>query len=180
MKNEIKINDSKSLKIFLSNLVKESVSDALESTSPYTLKEQEDLPDFLKGDDEEANSEEKAEVKSEVETEEEVQPREDLEASPGSLFKLINSVRSGKSIKAGDVRDQLRLYFENLGDAEQIALIEFLQGLSDIIVRGESADEAEDPSEEVKMTSKVEVEVQDDKKESTPEDTSPPIKAKGV
>tara|TARA_A100001515_G_scaffold138163_1_gene131492 strand:+ start:558 stop:1127 length:570 start_codon:yes stop_codon:yes gene_type:complete len=189
MKNEITISDSKSLKIFLSNLIRKSVNEALEKTSPFDLKEQDELPDFLQGEDEEESKEEtkpepkedaEEEVETETEVEEELPPREDFDASPKSLFRLINSVRSGKSIKRGEVRDELSSYFENLTEPEQTALIEFLTGLSDIIVRGETAEEAEDPGDEVKMTAKAEVEVQEDEKESTPEDTSPPIKVKGA
>ena len=50
---------------------------------------------------------------------------------------------------------------KNLDEPEQMALIEFLQGLSDIIVRGETAEDAEDPSDEVKMISKIKSDIVD-------------------
>jgi hypothetical protein len=189
MKNEIKISDSKSLKEFLAKIVGKSVSEAFDVTRPYSLKEQNKLPDFLQpeSEEEETKSPEAAPEEIEATSEEDVEveevEEEDLDATPKSLFRLINAVRSGKSIKGGDVRDQLRTYFENLDEPEQMALIEFLQGLSDIIVRGETAEDAEDPSDEVKMISKIKadiVDVEKSEKQTPPEDTSPPIKVKGA
>ena len=186
-----KIDNKDKLKKYLLQFVRESVSEAYRAVNE---QEDKDTPDFLKDDEEEAEEEtEEVEVKdtaseeevdseaeAESETEEVPEPLEGLDNTPKSLFRLINFVRSGKSIKRGEVRDELSSYFENLTEPEQTALIEFLTGLSDIIVRGESAEEAEDPGDEVKMTAKAEVEVQEDEKESTPEDTSPPIKVKGA
>ena len=119
MKNEIKISDSKSLKEFLAKIVGKSVSEAFDVTRPLFLKrakinylifcnqnlrKKKLSPPEAAPEEIEATSEEDVEV-------EEVE-EEDLDATPKSLFRLINAVRSGKSIKGGDVRDQLRTYFE--------------------------------------------------------------------
>ena len=187
-----KIDNKDKLKNYLLQFVKESVIDAYEAVNEQDDKE---APDFLKKDTEEEDEEESEEVEvknddskkeveveaeAEVETETETvpEPLEGLDNTPKSLFRLINFVRSGKSIKRGEVRDELRSYFENLSDPEQVALIEFLTGLSDIIVRGETAEEAEDPHDEVKMVSRTETQEteEEETQKSEKEDTSPPIK----
>ena len=183
-----KIDNKDKLKKYLLQFVRESVSEAYRAVNE---QEDKDKPDFLKDDEEEAEEETEevevkdtaseeevdSEVEAESETEEVPEPLEGLDNTPKSLFRLINFVRSGKSIKRGEVRDELKSYFENLSEPEQVALIEFLTGLSDIIVRGETAEEAEDPGDEVKMVSRSEKqETEEEETQKPEEDTSPPIK----
>ena len=187
-----KIDNKDKLKKYLLQFVRESVSEAYRAVNE---QEDKDTPDFLKDDEEEAEEETEeeseevevkdtaseeevdSEVEAETETEEVPEPLEGIDNTPKSLFRLINFVRSGKSIKRGEVRDELKSYFENLSEPEQVALIEFLTGLSDIIVRGETAEEAEDPGDEVKMVSRSEKQKTEEEETQKPEeDTSPPIK----
>jgi len=105
-----------------------------------------------------------------------------------NILYSINQIRSGKSLKDTAVRDNLDDYFNRLSPVERLALSEFLEGLSDVIVDGVPAEEAEAPDEEVVMqaTNKTAKAVaskekkqqpkQTTKSTDSPEDVAPPIK----
>ncbi len=151
---------------------------------------------------EEAEEEETEEETEEVDVESEKDPMERPAASDrapkrpesGSEVTLsnilydINQIRSGRSLKDPDVKGNLSDYFERLSNPQRIALSEFLQGLTDVIVKGVPGDDAEDPNDEVKMsetdpeaeTEEVEAEAEVEEKvvEKPAEDTTPPIQVR--
>jgi hypothetical protein len=151
---------------------------------------------------EEAEEEETEEETEEVDVESEKDPMERPTASDrapkrpesGSEVTLsnilydINQIRSGRSLKDPDVKGNLSDYFERLSNPQRIALSEFLQGLTDVIVKGVPGDDAEDPNDEVKMsetdpeaeTEEVEAEAEVEEKvvEKPAEDTTPPIQVR--
>jgi hypothetical protein len=105
-----------------------------------------------------------------------------------NILYSINQIRSGRSLKDRDVRDNLDDYFNKLSPVERLALSEFLEGLSDVIVDGVPAADAESPDEEIVMQAsdktakavaskekKAEPQ-QKAKPSSSPEEIAPPIK----
>jgi len=76
-------------------------------------------------------------------------PETGSEVTLQTILGDINQIRSGKSLKDPEVRGNLDDYFKGLSNPERMALSEFLEGLTDVIVKGMPADQAEDPSDEV-------------------------------
>jgi hypothetical protein len=125
----------------------------------------------------------------------------DLDLDPESfgdsfdgVIKDLNTLRSGKSTKNKEIKEELMSYYERLDEEERKILHLFLRELSDILTGAIDGDEAQDPSDppfnidviidtgdgnkqQKKSSSKKEkrpqVKVQSD---SGSEDTSPPIK----
>lgn len=110
----------------------------------------------------------------------------------GLIKDMINTVRSGKSLKDKPTRMNLKKYFLQLDDPEKIALYKFLKGIAAIITAGIESDDAAEPSDDpdsVRMIknnggsgedSTEDVPDEDDqeekkKKHRSGEDTSPPI-----
>ena len=79
-------------------------------------------------------------------------PETGSEVTLSNILYDINQIRSGRSLRDPDVRGNLSDYFNRLSDPQRIALSEFLQGLTDVIVKGVPGEEAEDPNDEVKMS----------------------------
>ena len=115
-------------------------------------------------------------------------PESGSEVTLSNILYDINQIRSGRSLKDPDVKGNLSDYFERLSNPQRIALSEFLQGLTDVIVKGVPGDDAEDPNDEVKMsetdpeaeTKEVEAEAEVEEKvvEKPAEDTTPPIQVR--
>ena len=115
-------------------------------------------------------------------------PKTPDEVDLKNILYSINQIRSGRSLKDRDVRDNLDDYFNKLSPVERLALSEFLEGLSDVIVDGVPAADAESPDEEIVMQAsdktakavaskekKAEPQ-QKAKPSSSPEEIAPPIK----
>ena len=215
-----KITSGKQLDNFLSLLVKESFDSAYEKISKASyskLWEQEDKEEDEevdqeekeKSEDEEVAGQEEEEVKVKVDAEVEddasekdpmerpaaserapKRPESGAEVKLSNILYDINQIRSGRSLRDPVVRDNLEDYFNRLSNPERMALSEFLEGLTDVIVKGVPAEEAEDPSDEVKMTepeapksteeveAEAEEEVEEKAVEKPAEDTTPPIQVR--
>ncbi len=211
MKRTVTTGDQ--LKALLEKIVSKSVKHAQaainEAAVPY-LNEQEEAEEEAEEEDveEEAEEESAEEEASEEPADEEEAEAEDEDAEEkdpmkrkprkepnrpktGSEVKLshilydVNQIRSGRSLKDPEVKDNLKDYFDRLGNPERIALSEFLAGLTDIIVKGVPAEDAETPDEEVKISEpkekKKEKEADSEEepsKEKPLEDTTPPIQVR--
>jgi len=174
-----------------------------EIVSPAEAEVEEEAEEEVEEEPEEEAEEVDVDVEVEVDVEDEKDPMQRRPASErapkrpekGSEVTLtnilydINQIRSGRSLRDPDVRGNLEDYFNRLTSAQRIALSEFLQGLTDVIVKGVPGDDAEDPSEEVKMretdpeaeTEEVEVEADVEEKavaEKPAEDLTPPIQVR--
>jgi hypothetical protein len=68
-----------------------------------------------------------------------------VDAAKGDIFKMLNLMRSGKSIKDPKVKKALTTYIDQLTSAEQQSLYVFLGGLADMMVDGEPGTLAMDP-----------------------------------
>ena len=194
------ISSSEQLENFLSKLVRDSLADAQSAIQEGSVViEQEE-----KSAESEDAEEDKEDIEVKVDVNDEKDPMERPPASErapkrpetGADVKLsnilydINQIRSGRSLRDPDVKGNLEDYFNRLTNPERIALSEFLQGLTDVIVKGVPGDDAEDPSDEVKMTEpeassdteEVEVESEEEVEEKVAEkpaeDTTPPIQVR--
>ena len=170
----------------------EEAEEEEEIVSPAEAEVEEEAEEEVEEEPEEEAEEVDVEVEDDVEDEKDpMQRRPASERAPkrpekGSEVTLtnilydINQIRSGRSLRDPDVRGNLEDYFNRLTSAQRIALSEFLQGLTDVIVKGVPGDDAEDPSEEVKM-SETDPEAETEEKvvgEKPAEDLTPPIQVR--
>ncbi len=102
-------------------------------------------------DDEEKDNEEKD---SNVHDKDE----DEVSITIDSIVTRLNSIRSGRSFKDSDVNDEMEHYFNELDDAEKLALYAFLSGISEIVAGGEQGEDANEPTDaKVKMKTDVNV-----------------------
>ena len=163
---------------------------ASEQTYGVSLSEQEqDAPSQEADEELPAPAEEKEELPEEEP--EEIDP-ETLGVSFDSVVKDINTLRSGRSTKDKEIKDELLGYYDRLDEDERKILHLFLSEISKILQGAIEAAEAVDPSDppyNAEITFGDEAaeesseEPQDNQTSSTPtpskkrgEDTSPPIR----
>jgi len=206
MKRVLKTSDE--LHNFLESIIEQSVNSAQDIVAEEEKKRQLELYQKMQEQEEEISDEEVDEEVDEEETEKEAE-KDPMQRPPASerapekpktpddvdlknILYSINQIRSGRSLKDREVRDNLDDYFNRLSPVERLALSEFLAGLSDVIVDGVPAADAEAPDEEVvmqvtdKSAKAIEKKrkVQSQKSSSqdgiskapAPEDIAPPIK----
>tara|TARA_R100000808_G_C2155555_1_gene168682 strand:+ start:28734 stop:29378 length:645 start_codon:yes stop_codon:yes gene_type:complete len=161
-------NNVKDLEHFLGNIVREAVDAAMEDTGTLERLRQKQLAQQTAEQDD--NSQKKNVDEAEEETEEETseetitttdvaKPGQEKIADPqtGDIFKMLNLMRSGKSVKDAKVKKALTTYIEQLTTAEKQSLYVFLAGLADMMVDGEPGTLALDPGKagiEMKPTEK--------------------------
>ena len=212
MKEVLKTGEQ--LRVFLESIVEQSVKNAQDVVAEEERKRQLELYKKMQEqeeDEEEAKEEPADEEPAEEEPEAAEKSEEDAEKDPmqrppaadrapdkpktpddvdlKNILYSINQIRSGRSLKDREVRDNLDDYFNKLSPVERLALSEFLEGLSDVIVDGVPASEAESPDEEIVMQAsdktakavaskekKQDTDQPAPKRPSSPEDMTPPIK----
>ena len=100
--------------------------------------------------------EEEVEVEEETETQEPVATEKRASIPTYNVVKdKLNVVRSGKSLDEPEIGTQLETYFNELSDAEKLALFAYLEAFAEIISGGEDAEKVEEPSQSpygIKMT----------------------------
>ena len=210
------IETSEQLRSFLKTIVEQSVHDAQDVVAEEERKrqlelykkmqEQEEVKEEAEETEEETESsdeEPSTEKKSSEESEKDPmnrpaaadrapeKPKTPEDVDLKNILYSINQIRSGRSLKDRFVKDNLNDYFNRLNPVERLALSEFLEGLSDVIVDGVPAADAETPDEEVVMQAtdstakevekKRKSQSQNDKpqaaeKSASPEEIAPPIK----
>jgi hypothetical protein len=118
----------------------------------------------------------------------------DIESAPTlkNVIDKMNSIRSGRSFRDSAVSSNLEQYFNNLDDAEKVALVSFLSGIAKIVTGEIPASNVPDPSEpptNVHMTKSASQSktrhikpnvIGKNVKKSSEEDTSPPTPIKPV
>tara|TARA_Y100000592_G_C5391388_1_gene278420 strand:- start:12 stop:647 length:636 start_codon:yes stop_codon:yes gene_type:complete len=206
------ISSSDQLESFLAKLVRDSLDNAQTAIQEgAVVVEQEDKEEVevkvkekeksAEGDAEE-ESKEDVEVKVDVDAEKDPmerppaserapkRPETGAEVKLSNILYDINQIRSGRSLRDPDVKGNLEDYFNRLTNPERMALSEFLEGLTDVIVKGVPGEDAEDPGDEVKMTEpeapksteEVEVEAEEEVEEKVAEkpaeDLTPPIQVR--
>lgn len=203
MSKKVKINTKSDLSRFLKLLAEESVrkaeedlgssEEAFQDTLASDLRKLRHNPSKKKPvKEEEAEEEAKQEEPAKEVPPKEKEPEAEAEDS-GEGEKItytmikdrLNTIRSGRSLRNKEIREELKDYFKNLDPSEQIALHAFLDGIAQVLTAGVDGSEAEDPSDpphNVKMTSSPSKEKPDEKPKKKPlgqkpgaEDTAPPI-----
>ena len=156
---------------------------ASESSYGVNLSEQEEEAEEPQ-DDTEADAPEEEPVTEEEP--EEVDP-ETLGVSFDSVVKDINTLRSGRSTKDKEIKEELLGYYDRLDEDERKILHLFLSEISKILQGAIEAAEAQDPSDppfnaeisfgddEESEEPAAEPESKTRPKDSSQEDTSPPI-----
>ena len=197
----LKINTSQEIETFLRILVEESVK----ASKDQLLQESDAEQDaYIKGiakdkkrfdsiseqEEEEAeeevaveDEEEPEEIEVTVDAEEETESSEEegeVEANYFTIRDKINDIRSGNSLKATKVRQNLEQYVDRLDDEERRVLLTYLQAVSDIMHNEKTGSEAQDPSDDpvglAAKPSSEEEESEEVSSEEEIEDTSPPVK----
>jgi len=192
------LKSGEQLRVFLESIIEQSVKNAQNVVAEEERQRQLDL--YKKMQEQEEDEEKKEDTEEEPEAEEPKdaeKSEEDAEKDPmqrpaaadrapekpktpgdvdlKNILYSINQIRSGRSLKDRDVRDNLGDYFNKLAPVERLALSEFLEGLSDVIVDGIPAADAESPDEEIVMqaSNKTAKAVADKEKKQNDEKPSP-------
>jgi hypothetical protein len=192
------LKSGEQLRVFLESIIEQSVKNAQNVVAEEERQRQLDL--YKKMQEQEEDEEKKEDTEEEPEAEESKdteKSEEDAEKDPmqrpaaadrapekpktpgdvdlKNILYSINQIRSGRSLKDRDVRDNLDDYFNKLAPVERLALSEFLEGLSDVIVDGIPAADAESPDEEIVMqaSNKTAKAVADKEKKQNDEKPSP-------
>lgn len=118
---------------------------ASESTYGVDLTEQEEADAAEKEDSAEPTEEETPETEPAEELEE-IDP-ETLGVSFDSVVKDINTLRSGRSTKDKEIKEELLGYYDRLDEDERKILHLFLSEISKILQGAIEAAEAQDPSD---------------------------------
>ena len=167
------IKNVNELESLLATLVPEAIKEAMDDTGTLERQRQKKMvskaseletPDkkqeMEEAEDEEAEEEtvekEEVEVAADVEKPSE---RKVAHATTADIFKTLNVMRSGRSLKDPEVKNALKTYIEQLTTGEQQSLYAFLSGLAEMMVGGESGAVATDPGQagiKVKPTEKAE------------------------
>ena len=187
------LSTSSQIENFLKGIVSESVKGAQEILSKLdenhyaNVHEQDEKDAEAEGDEGEKEEEKNPMMRGPRKAPK--RPETGSEVKLTHILYDINQIRSGRSLKDPDVKSNLEDYFGRLDNAERIALSEFLHGLTDVIVMGVPAEDAEDPGDEVDIketdpeTSPDAEEAKDEEKEEEEkeaekpaEDLTPPIK----
>lgn len=208
----IKANNEKELLEILKIISEESVkkakkglyenADPAQSSYKKAMEYEENRYDtsLSEQEDEEENVDAEAEEPPAPEAAEDEEPEEKVvkkELDPESfgknfedVVKDINTLRSGRSTKDKEIKEELVSYYDRLSEPEQAILHLFIKELSDILKGAIDGDNAQDPSEppfNFKVTggesqSKPESDVntpeeeeEEDAKQKGVEDTSPPL-----
>ena len=189
------------LSSLLSRLTREAVSKAL-LENPEEEQRQDDLAQRLKTSRfklpnppvlvDEEEDEEKPEASKDQEQgdkgdSEEKEKFVDLDVPPEIKFqdirKMIDQLRSGKSLKDPDTKMQLVDYYDDLDEPDRIALYKFLGAISAILTKDADGSDIQEPDQgkgKVDVQTKSKVKAPDPNKKVIKKSTKQPIKKKTV
>lgn len=183
MQNQIKINNSKSLRSIIDAVVKEGIKASMYQNALQEKERQSSLSE----DDGEVKPEKTASSKTTDDTTEKLKKGE---VSTEDIVDKLNLIRSGKSLKDEQIASKMDEYIQSLTKPERVALLAFLKGLSQVITADIPADNATEPSDagpninmekdkgqQKKSIKPNVIKAPDTKSKSTPsaEDTSGPV-----
>ena len=165
---------------------------ASENAFGVGLSEQEEEAPAPAPTEEKPEEEKESDTEQQEEEVEEIDP-ETLGVSFDSVVKDINTLRSGRSTKDKEIKEELLGYYDKLDEDERKILHLFLSEISKILQGALDAADAQDPSdppfnadisfggeedkgEESKSSDTAATKQQSQSSETSGEDTSPPIK----
>ena len=164
----------------LNEIVKESIALAMASSGDEQHR-QDDLARRLRSTD---SQEEKVVLVDEEESEESEEPEEPEKEAPEKethnleipaelkfqdIRKMIDQVRSGRSLKDPETKLELVDYYDKLDEPDRIALYKFLGSISAILTKDVDGDAAPTPSQgkgKVVTKSKTQVQAPDPNKKN--------------
>ena len=119
----------KVLGIDIDLLIKKAINESLpKDEKSMQAKKSKELEDF------------KAPKKDADEIDEEAGEEVTKKVKAGDIVDLLNTMRSGKTLKDEQVRKNFQAYFDALSGSERVALFSFTQAIADIIA-GENTEE---------------------------------------
>lgn len=127
MKNEKE--KKRSVDLYLSNVIEETIKSTLQRRALQEKEKQDAASSSEKSPDKETTKLKKAEISVE------------------DIVEKLNSIRAGKSFKDEEISSAFKKYFDSLDEAEKVALLAFLKGISQIVSGEVSSSSAVDPSE---------------------------------
>ena len=116
---------------------------ASKKQAPFRLRRKGHAPQVQEDEEAEVGVEEKKKV------EKEPVKAEKTTSVPGydAVKTKLNTIRSGKSLDNSEVSSQLQAYFNELSEAEKVAMFAYFDAIGGIIAGGESATKVDEPSE---------------------------------
>lgn len=196
----VKISDKNSLEKILIKYARlgiESAQSAINEDTQEELRRQYDLSARLaatagksdpspknEAEDEEASDDQKEE---EPKTNNRIEIPETIKF--GNVRNVLNTIRAGRSLKDEEIKSELKKYFDDLDEGEQVALYSYLAAIADIITMGIDNEYVREPSDSpynVEMEKSGKVKASKEKGEApkkvklkpakkSAEDTAPPI-----
>ncbi|MDB4337493.1 hypothetical protein OAA09_00585 [bacterium] len=162
----------------LKSIVKESIDVAMSTSLDDEKEKQADLSRRLKGtsgissykmlvDEEEASEKPEESSKDDKDKEEKIDINIPSEIKFQDIRKMIDQVRSGRSLKDPETKLELVDYYDNLDEPDRIALYKFLTSISAILTRDVDGDALPTPDQgkgKVNMSSKSKVTAPDPNK----------------
>ena len=131
------------------------------------------------GEDKKVSADKKPDDEAE-DVEPEPEPEQEPAAEPEEniTFTMIrdklNTIRSGRSLRDRDIKDELKSYVMKLDGEERGALHAFLNGIGQILTAGIESDDAEEPSDDPYDIEMEKRDGEDD--EATPTKSTKPVK----
>ena len=174
-KNQLLNEDDKEQKTYIKRMAQDKKRfNFMSEQEEDEVAEEEDV----EVEDEPAPEEETDETEADVEEKETDEAEGEVEANYFTIRDEINNIRSGNSLKATKVRQNLEQYVDRLDDNERSVLLTYLQAVSDIMHNEKTGSEAQDPSDDPVSLSVIASteEEEEESDEEEIEDTSPPVK----
>jgi len=147
--SKIRIGNSNQLNSFLKILVEESVKKSKEQMLDEAEPAEEEEEEEEEEQPEEEDEEEDDEPEEEVEEEETPEPEEETGSVKVDFISFrdnIDSVRSGRSLKRSEVKEEVETFFNRLGSQDKRFFHDALQTLGKIMVGELSGADAPLPS----------------------------------
>jgi hypothetical protein len=123
----------KTIDSYIANVIEESLKATLQKRA-LQEKEKQDAASGEKPEEQQTSGEEIEKLKK-------------GNITVKDIIEKLNSIRSGKSFKDEEVNAALEEYFDDLEGAEQVALLAFLKGISQIVTGEVSATQAVEPGD---------------------------------
>lgn len=124
----------KTIDSYITIAIKEGVKATLQKRAIQEKEKQDSITDEKTNDTESSEKDSKKLKKGNI--------------TVDDIIEKLNSVRSGKSFNDDDVKAALSEYFSDLEKAEQVALLAFLKGISQIVTGEFTATQAVEPGDD--------------------------------
>ena len=181
------IKNGKSLSSYIKTIMEDSVKQAMYQRALQEKEKQNNMANSIGSDVDEAPD------KSSKTFDDDYESLKKGEISADDIIEKLNSIRSGRSFKDDEVKNNMEEYVDSLSKAERTAMLAFLKGISQIVTGEIPGPKAIEPSKDPSNVSmkkgpgapkvkhikpnviKTQKPEEDKKKSPPPEDTSGPV-----